>query len=108
MTAQSTEGSRVPRLEIAGITKSFGSVTVLKNVSCSANVGEIVALLGANGAGKSTLMKILSGVYTLEGGKILIDGALAAIATPQEAIAAGIRLMPQELLFILISRSPKT
>jgi ribose transport system ATP-binding protein len=97
MTAQSTEGSRVPRLQIAGITKSFGSVTVLKNVSCSANAGEIVALLGANGAGKSTLMKILSGVYTLEGGKILIDGALAALATPQEAIAAGIRLMPQEL-----------
>lgn len=97
MTAKTTTGSRIQRLQIANVTKAFAGVTVLKNVTCSAAAGEIVALLGANGAGKSTLMKILSGVYTLDGGSIRIDDAPMAISSPQDAIAAGIRLMPQEL-----------
>ncbi|MBX5200407.1 sugar ABC transporter ATP-binding protein [Rhizobium sp. NZLR1] len=92
-----TEGSRNQRLQIANVTKAFAGVTVLKNVSLAAHAGEIVALLGANGAGKSTLMKILSGVYTLDSGQIRIDDKITTIATPQDAIAAGIRLMPQEL-----------
>lgn len=97
MSAQTTTGSRIPRLQIASVTKAFAGVAVLKNVSCTADAGEIVALLGANGAGKSTLMKILSGVYTLDGGHIRIEGAPATITSPQDAIAAGIRLMPQEM-----------
>jgi ribose transport system ATP-binding protein len=97
MTAQTANGSRNPRLQIVNVSKAFAGVTVLKNVTCSADAGEILALLGANGAGKSTLMKILSGVYTLDEGRILIDGVPAAIASPQDAIAVGIRLMPQEL-----------
>ncbi len=97
MPAQATTGGRNPRLQIAGVTKAFSGVTVLKNVTCMADAGEIVALLGANGAGKSTLMKILSGVYTLDGGHIHIDGLEANITSPQAAIAAGIRLMPQEI-----------
>ncbi|MCB2403433.1 sugar ABC transporter ATP-binding protein [Rhizobium ruizarguesonis] len=97
MTVHSTEGSRNPRLQIANVNKAFAGVTVLKNVSLSADAGEIVALLGANGAGKSTLMKILSGVYTLDSGQIRIDDTARNIATPQDAVASGIRLMPQEL-----------
>ncbi|KVK54175.1 ABC transporter ATP-binding protein [Agrobacterium deltaense] len=98
MTAiQNNDGSRNPRLQITNVSKAFAGVTVLKNVSLSADEGEIVALLGANGAGKSTLMKILSGVYTLDSGQIRIHDAIKNIATPQDAIAAGIRLMPQEL-----------
>jgi ribose transport system ATP-binding protein len=97
MTEERTEGGRNPRLQIANVSKAFAGVTVLKNVSLTAHTGEIVALLGANGAGKSTLMKILSGVYTLDSGQIRIDDTVTTIATPQDAIAAGIRLMPQEL-----------
>jgi ribose transport system ATP-binding protein len=97
MTLDVNTASRAPRLEINDITKTFAGVTVLKHVSCTADAGEIVALLGANGAGKSTLMKILSGVYPLDGGHIRIDGIPVTITSPKDAIAAGIRLMPQEL-----------
>ncbi|MDQ0469606.1 sugar ABC transporter ATP-binding protein [Labrys wisconsinensis] len=86
-----------PRLEMAGIAKSFSGVAVLRDVALSAWPGEVIALLGANGAGKSTLMKILAGVYASDAGEIRVDGRPVAIAGPQDAIRAGIRLMPQEL-----------
>ncbi|MGV1868807.1 MULTISPECIES: ATP-binding cassette domain-containing protein, partial [unclassified Rhizobium] len=70
MQTQLVIGSRAPRLRITDVTKAFSGVQVLKNVSCSADAGEVVALLGANGAGKSTLMKILSGVYSCDAGLI--------------------------------------
>jgi ribose transport system ATP-binding protein len=97
MDTDVTPGSRPWRLQITNVSKAFAGVRVLKNVSCRAAAGEIVALLGANGAGKSTLMKILSGVYTTDAGEIQIDGQPVDIRSPQDAIAAGIRLMPQEL-----------
>jgi ribose transport system ATP-binding protein len=56
-----------------------------------------VALLGSNGAGKSTLMKILTGVYPRDAGRIEIDGAEAAMATPRDATALGISFLPQEI-----------
>ncbi|MBY3485734.1 sugar ABC transporter ATP-binding protein [Rhizobium laguerreae] len=95
-TVSSTE-NRVARLQITNVAKSFSGVQVLKNVTCSADAGEVVALLGANGAGKSTLMKILSGVYSCDAGQIQIDGAAVDITSARAAIASGIRLMPQEL-----------
>ncbi|QYA04618.1 sugar ABC transporter ATP-binding protein [Rhizobium sp. B21/90] len=97
MQTQPVIGTRVPRLRITDVTKAFSGVQVLKNVSCSADAGEVVALLGANGAGKSTLMKILSGVYSCDAGLIEIDGIPVDITSARAAIAAGIRLMPQEL-----------
>lgn len=98
MTMQNNiDRSRPERLRIEGVFKAFYGVTVLNDVSLSAGRGEIIGLLGANGAGKSTLMKILSGVYDSDGGEISVDGEKVAIASSQDAIAAGIRLMPQEL-----------
>lgn len=98
MMQKTSDGrGRVPRLQVSNVSKSFSGVQVLKNVSCSADAGEIVALLGANGAGKSTLMKILSGVYSRDAGTIQIDGVSVDITSARAAIAAGIRLMPQEL-----------
>jgi len=84
-------------MSMEGIGKSFGGVPVLSDVSFSTERGKVVALLGANGAGKSTLMKILSGNYARDAGTILIDGKPVDIRTPAEAIAYGIRLLPQEL-----------
>jgi ribose transport system ATP-binding protein len=84
-------------LEMSGIDKSFGANKVLDDVRFEIDAGEIVALLGANGAGKSTLMKIMTGVYGRDAGQTRLDAADVRMATPAAAIAAGIRLIPQEL-----------
>jgi len=84
-------------LDMTGIGKSFGGVPVLSEVSFAAERGKVVALLGANGAGKSTLMKILSGSYSRDAGTILVDGRPVEIRSPADAIALGIRMLPQEL-----------
>ncbi len=80
-----------------GIRKSFGGVAVLDGVDLTVEPGEVVALLGANGAGKSTLMKVLTGLYAREAGRVAIDGAAVEFATPAAAVAAGVRLLPQEI-----------
>ena len=86
-----------PRLSMQAIRKSFGGVAVLDDVALEVRRGEVVALLGANGAGKSTLMKVLTGLYTRESGHIEIDGEAVTFASPAAAIAAGVRLLPQEI-----------
>ncbi|MDQ6433865.1 sugar ABC transporter ATP-binding protein [Mesorhizobium sp. LHD-90] len=84
-------------LDMTGIGKSFGGVPVLSNVHFHVDAGEVVALLGANGAGKSTLMKILSGNYSRNAGAIAINGQIYELRTPADALALGIRMLPQEL-----------
>jgi ribose transport system ATP-binding protein len=91
------QSSAPPRLKMRGIGKSFGGVAVLDGVDLEVAAGEVMALLGANGAGKSTLVKILTGVYTRDAGTILIDGEEAVFADPRAAVAAGVRLLPQEI-----------
>jgi ribose transport system ATP-binding protein len=86
-----------PRLQMTGINKAFSTVRVLRGIDLAVGAGEVVALLGSNGAGKSTLMKILSGVEQRDAGEILIDGAPVEITSTAAAVAAGIRLLPQEL-----------
>ncbi len=56
-------------VELRGITKSFGGVHAVENVSLDVMRGEVLGLLGHNGAGKSTLIKILSGVFTADSGR---------------------------------------
>src|SRR4051812_42965681 len=106
-----------PFLDMTGIGKSFGGVPVLADVGFSINAGEVVALLGANGAGKSTLMKILSGNYARDSGTIVVEDAARDIRTPADALALGIRMLPQELSIfpdltvaenIMIGALPKT
>ena len=84
-------------LEMSGINKSFSANQVLDDVGFAIDEGEIVALLGANGAGKSTLMKIMTGIYSRDSGQIQIEGKKVSIDTPRDAMAHGIRLIPQEL-----------
>ena len=84
-------------LSTTGVWKRFGGVPALRDVDFSAQPGEIVGLLGANGAGKSTLVKIISGALAADAGSIRIGGRRTKWSSPREAIAAGVRMLPQEI-----------
>jgi ribose transport system ATP-binding protein len=86
-----------PRLEMRHITKNFGGVHALRDVSLTSPAGEVHSLCGENGAGKSTLMKILAGAITDYDGEILLDGRPARFSGPRQAEDAGIRIIYQEL-----------
>jgi len=82
--------------EVKGVSKSYGSVTALNNVSLTVHAGEVVGLVGDNGAGKSTLVKVLSGVHNPDTGEILLDGQPRTWKSPHDTIAAGIETLYQE------------
>jgi ribose transport system ATP-binding protein len=86
-----------PRLRMRNITKSFGGVHALRDVSLEGHAGEVHALCGENGAGKSTLMKILAGAITEYDGSIVLNGQVASFRGPRDAEDAGIRIIYQEL-----------
>jgi ribose transport system ATP-binding protein len=79
------------------VSKRFSATIALDNVNLSVNAGEILALVGENGAGKSTLMKILSGAYHPDAGRIFLDGAPYSPRNPLEARRAGVAMIYQEL-----------
>ncbi|NPV68424.1 MAG: ATP-binding cassette domain-containing protein [Anaerolineae bacterium] len=83
-------------LECRNICKTFPGVLALDHVNLSVIRGEIHALVGQNGAGKSTLVKILTGVYTLDEGQILVDGQETRITSPQDAESHGIAIIHQD------------
>lgn len=85
-------------LEVAGLSKSFGPVQVLKGIDLAVNAGEVHAIIGENGAGKSTLMKILSGHLQPSAGAIRIDGEPVVFSGPVDAERRGIVLVHQEIL----------
>ena len=85
------------RLNLSGISKTYGSVQVLHGVSLQVLPGEVHGLLGENGAGKSTLLNILSGVISKDAGTVEIDGKPVQITSPREAAQAGIAMIHQEL-----------
>jgi ABC-type sugar transport system ATPase subunit len=86
-----------PLLSIRGVTKIFGGLIAVDNVSFDVDHGEVLGLLGDNGAGKSTLIKCISGVHSAEEGEILFDGAPVAFASPMDARRAGIETIYQDL-----------
>ena len=103
-------------VRMEGIEKRFPGVHALKSVSFDLRPGEVHALMGENGAGKSTLMKVLSGVYQPDGGRIPIDGAEVALPSPKAARDLGIGIIHQELALmrdltaaqnIFIGREPR-
>ncbi|MEQ8968631.1 MAG: ATP-binding cassette domain-containing protein [Azospirillaceae bacterium] len=89
--------SAAPLVEMRGITKAFGGVRALEDVSLDLGRGEVVGLLGHNGAGKSTLIKILSGLHAADAGEIRIGGEPVAIETPHDAKRLGIETIYQDL-----------
>ncbi|WP_159565708.1 sugar ABC transporter ATP-binding protein [Budvicia diplopodorum] len=84
-------------LEINSVTKKFGPVQALKNISLKIRKGRVHTLLGENGAGKSTLMKILAGIFPPSSGEIIYQGQHVAIKSPSESRKMGIAIIFQEL-----------
>ena len=84
-------------LRMEHISKHFGAVLALRDVTFSVKPGTLHALCGENGAGKSTLMKILAGVHREDSGKILLNGEQIVFADPKAALDAGISMLYQEL-----------
>ena len=95
-----TERTDAPLIEARNITKYFGSVIALYDVSLSVRRGEVLCLLGDNGAGKSTLIKTLSGVHPPDAGQILVDGKEVRFDSPRDALHAGIATVYQDLAMI--------
>lgn len=89
-----------PLLEADRITKRFGSVTAIEDVSISVRAGEVVCVLGDNGAGKSTLIKALSGVHAPDRGRLLVDGEPVRLSSPRDALARGIATVYQDLAVV--------
>ena len=96
MGSSNNDVKKIPAISIKGISKSFASNVVLREINLDVYEGDVVALIGGNGAGKSTLMKILMGIYQPDGGDISISGKKVNLSTPSAALAQGIYLVPQE------------
>lgn len=86
-----------PALVMRGISKRFGPVQALMDVNLTVRAGTVHALVGENGAGKSTLMKILAGVYQPDAGTIEIKGKGCSFDRPEQALAAGVSMIYQDL-----------
>ncbi len=89
-----------PVLRVENVSKRFGNVTALRDVSLAAYPGQVTCLLGDNGAGKSTLIQILSGVHRPTEGRYLVDGEPVAFTSPREAFERGIATVYQDLALI--------
>jgi simple sugar transport system ATP-binding protein len=86
-----------PILSAVDLYKHFGGLVAVDHVSLQVRAGEVVGLLGDNGAGKSTLIKMIAGVYPLDGGRLVLNGNDASFSSPQEARDAGIETIYQDL-----------
>jgi len=95
-----TNTQPVPLIEVQNISKYFGSVIALKDISMKVNAGEVMCLLGDNGAGKSTLIKILSGVHQPSEGSYRVEGKEVHFTSPRDALNAGIATVFQDLAMI--------
>jgi ABC-type sugar transport system ATPase subunit len=84
-------------LEAIGLRKAFGRTVALRDVSLRLVAGEVHGLVGENGAGKSSLLKVLTGIYRPDAGRVKLAGRHFAPRNPQDARAAGLALVPQEL-----------
>jgi ABC-type sugar transport system ATPase subunit len=88
-----------PAIRFEHVTKRFPGVLALDAVSFEIAAGSCHALCGENGAGKSTLGKMLGGIHAADGGRIVVFGEPVAFSGPQQALAAGVAIVHQELAF---------
>ena len=89
-----------PLLAVERVSRSFGSVEALRDVSFAVDAGSVTCLLGDNGAGKSTLIRILSGVHEPTEGRVLVDGGPVRLESPRDALARGIATVHQDLALV--------
>jgi simple sugar transport system ATP-binding protein len=95
-TASSRADADPPLLSVEHISKSYGHVQALTDVSFTVSAGEVVGLVGDNGAGKSTLIKVVSGVHPADSGTIRLAGVEQHFRSPRDAIDAGIETLYQD------------
>lgn len=95
-----TDANEAPVLRLSHVSKRFGAVTALDDVSFELRRGETVGLVGDNGAGKSTLLKILSGVWQPDGGRFEVDGKEVRFDSPGAARSGGIEAVYQDLALV--------
>ncbi len=86
-----------PVMELTEVSKRFGGVQAVSNISIGLSAGEVTCLLGDNGAGKSTLIKLMSGVYRPTGGELRMDGAPVEFGSPRAAQARGVATVHQDV-----------
>ena len=98
--ARAVVDAATPALEALGISKQFGSVRALEDVSLKLARGSVHALLGENGAGKSTLVKCIMGYYSADVGQVLVNGVAADIKSPRDAAALGIGMVYQHFTLV--------
>lgn len=112
-----THTAPAPILELRHVSKSFGPVRVIEDVSVPVYPGKVQALLGENGAGKSTIIKMMAGVHQPNSGDVYVDGKKVTLATTKDAEALGIATIYQELNLvptmsvaenIMLGRTPST
>jgi ABC-type uncharacterized transport system ATPase subunit len=98
--ARAVVDAATPALEALGISKQFGSVRALEDVSLKLARGSVHALLGENGAGKSTLVKCIMGYYSADVGQVLVNGVAAHIKSPRDAAALGVGMVYQHFTLV--------
>ena len=84
-------------LEVRNVSKSFGAIQAVNDISWSIEPGEVVGLMGDNGAGKSTLVKLIAGNFPPTDGEVLVDGEVCHFHKPIQARAKGIEVVYQDL-----------
>ena len=89
-----------PALEVRGVTKSFGALSVLRGIDLTLRQGEVLGLVGDNGAGKSTLVKILCGFHSQDAGEVLLEGKQVTFSSVEAARSQGIETVYQDLALI--------
>ena len=97
-TATSNGGAQL--LAVEHISKAFGSVQAISDVSLNVGSSEVMCLLGDNGAGKSTLIKMLAGVYQPDTGTYMVEGKPVSFSSPRDALSHGIATVYQDLAMI--------
>ena len=96
----SLDAAAPPAVEICGMSKRFGALAALDDVSLALAPGTIHAVLGENGAGKSTLVKCVMGYHRPDGGRLLVDGRERTVAGPREAHQLGLGMVYQHFTLV--------
>ncbi|NEC11899.1 sugar ABC transporter ATP-binding protein [Streptomyces sp. SID8014] len=99
-TVAGATGETGPLAELAGVSKFYGNVRALEDVSLEVHAGEITCVLGDNGAGKSTLIKIIAGLHPHDGGTLRVAGEETRLASPRQALDRGIATVYQDLAVV--------